>query len=332
LIFAVASYKMRIMTSLGLVCFLGLVLGAFSQDAPSPPDALPPASGPSPPGDLTPTDCGGVQTLEGSGTIMSPNYPDNYPNNANCVYELSVPADRVVRVSVEQFEIEYEPSGCIFDALEFQDGNIADFVCGSDTDGCSFVSTTNSLTVVFRTDSSVTRGGFSLSFEPEEPGTGVDPSLLCQLGVDSPGAPGGPGGPYMYYDMPELEINDCGGLQTLEGSGTILTPDYPDNYPNNVNCQYVITAPEGMVVRISTAEMDIESHSSCNYDALELSEPDTTAVKLCGTYDGCDFVSAGNVLNVLFRTDGSVTRGGFSLSYEAVAAGTQPENQCNAVA
>ena len=64
--------------------------------------------------------------------------------------------------------------------------------------------------------------------------------------------------------------------------------------------------------------MDIESHSSCGWDYLELGDSST---RLCGTDAGQEFTSSGNVVTVSFHTDGSVTRTGFTLTYAAVAAG-----------
>ena len=41
-----------------------------------------------------PVECG-PGMLDGSGTILSPNSPESYPNNAHCTYEITVPRGMV---------------------------------------------------------------------------------------------------------------------------------------------------------------------------------------------------------------------------------------------
>uniref|UniRef100_A0A8C0C3J7 CUB domain-containing protein n=1 Tax=Buteo japonicus TaxID=224669 RepID=A0A8C0C3J7_9AVES len=57
-------------------------------------------------------------------------------------------------------------------------------------------------------------------------------------------------------------------------SGTpISSPLYPAKYPNNQNCSWIIQAQEpspGSTVELNILALDIESHSSCNYDKLVL--------------------------------------------------------------
>ena len=78
---------------------------------------------------------------------------------------------------------------------------------------------------------------------------------------------------------------------------------------------------------------DLESRHgflSCVYDSLVFIDDVTgSGVEMCGSdNDGCDFVSSGNSVTVVFSTDGSETGGGFSLNYEAVAPETQAQDQC----
>ena len=42
------------------------------------------------------------------------------------------------------------------------------------------------------------------------------------------------------------ELVEC-GPEMLDGSGTILSPSYPESYPNNAYCTYEIGVPQGMV-------------------------------------------------------------------------------------
>jgi len=241
-----------------------------------------------------------------SGTILSPNYPSEYPNNAHCMYEINVPEGMVVRLSMDEFDIENHDM-CVWDALEFIDpAGPPVMMCGSDYDGCDFVSSGNYVTVLFRTDGSVTNGGFALSYEAVEQGTQAQ---------DQCGTVAAPLG--------------CGAPERMAGVEPVFE-ETPHPYPNDVHCAYTITAPEGMVVQISVHDFALESHYWCVWDSLvfeDLSTGDTTT--MCGTdAAGCNFVSSGSSVAVVFDTDGSVTDYGFSLSYQAVAAGTDAQNTC----
>ena len=91
--------------------------------------------------------------------------------------------------------------------------------------------------------------------------------------------------PQMIYRMGE--IGECGGTFTTLLSGDITSPSYPDNYPDNTDCIYSISQPNGTVITLNFLSMDIESHSTCAYDYLEIrdgpSGDSTLLGKLCGS-------------------------------------------------
>ena len=79
--------------------------------------------------------CGGKLTTP-NGILTSPSYPNNYPDNADCVYTISQPTGTVIVLTFQSMNIEYE-STCDFDYLEIRDGNSGDSpllgkLCGSD--------------------------------------------------------------------------------------------------------------------------------------------------------------------------------------------------------
>lgn len=52
-------------------------------------------------------DCGSCHIVNSlSGTISSPNFPDNYGGNLNCVYYIHVPAGYLIQVSFNNFTVE----------------------------------------------------------------------------------------------------------------------------------------------------------------------------------------------------------------------------------
>jgi len=55
---------------------------------------------------------------------------------------------------------------------------------------------------------------------------------------------------------------------------TVASPNYPNWYPANANCNYKINAPENTKVRVRFVEkFDVEAHPRCLYDSLTITDP-----------------------------------------------------------
>ena len=53
--------------------------------------------------------------------------------------------------------------------------------------------------------------------------------------------------------------------------GRIASPAYPNEYPNNHDsCNTTIYAEEGQLIQLNFEEFQLESHTSCIYDYLEV--------------------------------------------------------------
>ena len=94
---------------------------------------------------------------------MSPNFPNYYPNSANCRYTIVVAPGLQIALMFEKFSVEFH-SSCIYDSLAVFDGinNIARLIgrfCGYSPPG-PIVSTGNMLHLQFTSDFSVTARGF----------------------------------------------------------------------------------------------------------------------------------------------------------------------------
>ena len=104
---------------------------------------------------------------------------------------------------------------------------------------------------------------------------------------------------------------------TVTAPGTMITsPNYPTDYNNNHRCSVVIRFSQGQRVSMQFLAFNLEPHSSCGYDWLEVRDGDTESAdligsKLCGEQIPEPIISSGNALYVYFRTDGSVVRTGF---------------------
>ena len=63
-------------------------------------------------------------------------------------------------------------------------------------------------------------------------------------------------------------------------TGTLDSPNYPNNYPNNYHCLWLITLPSGDErVGIHIVDFNVESHSTCKWDALEVREVNNIFLK-----------------------------------------------------
>ncbi|XP_022107899.1 cubilin-like isoform X2 [Acanthaster planci] len=230
--------------------------------------------------------CGGALTAD-SAIIISPNYPNPYPHDVECIWTVQIQDNGRIKFTITDLSIE-EHANCVYDYVEVRDGfdETAAFVgryCHADAIPPPFVSTANTLWVKFKSDVSVSAGGFRATYEL-----------------------------------------DCGGVYT-DPSQDLISPYFPNYYPHDKTCEYVINAPQGQVVVLTFVTFDIEAHLNCDYDYLEVrdgaSEDATLISKLCGTALPSDQTSNGNSMYLKFVTDGSVANYGFRATFSFEDAG-----------
>jgi len=53
-------------------------------------------------------------------------------------------------------------------------------------------------------------------------------------------------------------------------SGRIVSPRWPANYPQNANCTVRIETPPGNKISLYFSYLNIERHSRCNWDYLQV--------------------------------------------------------------
>ncbi|KAL9979480.1 hypothetical protein ACROYT_G017151 [Oculina patagonica] len=165
-----------------------------------------------------PGQCGGSLTST-SGTFTSPNYPGNYPNNAHCVWKITVSRGSQVRIEFVYFLTERR-----YDYVKVYVGrrlvrHLTGRV-GAKYKITSIQGTGELISIVFRSDRSVTKRGFFAKYS-------VQRAL------------------------------SCGGSLT-GSSGNFKSPGYPGNYPNDVECKWTITVPRrsSLVLAFRTFETE----------------------------------------------------------------------------
>ncbi|XP_013203213.1 putative DMBT1-like protein [Microtus ochrogaster] len=141
--------------------------GVICSDSDGPPLPMPPGS---PPASRDPTtggsnSCGGVISSL-SGSFSSPRYPENYPTDIQCVWEIHVEKNFRIELMIPNLNLE-DILGCPYDSIEIFDGpRIASLSMGKfcAPSAVVFFSSSDILTVVFRSDYMTTNTGFYAFF------------------------------------------------------------------------------------------------------------------------------------------------------------------------
>ncbi|XP_078494023.1 dorsal-ventral patterning tolloid-like protein 1 [Ciona intestinalis] len=224
-----------------------------------------------------PSTCGtNLVATTTSQSITSPNYPNNYPNNADCTWTITASDENKIQLTVEILLSEK-----YFDFLTISSGNTQLARLSGVQTNKVFTSIGNNLTVKFTSDQSITGYGFRATF---------------------------------IEHTPQTELNECHfNYVATTTSQPITSPGYPNNYPNNANCTWRITAPEGMRVQLNFARFDTER----DYDILTLFNGNRLMRRVSGNRRNRVYTSRGNVLFLTFISDTSDVRSGFRGTYQS---------------
>ena len=114
----------------------------------------------------------------------------------------------------------------------------------------------------------------------------------------------------------------CGKKLIDEPEGVILSPNYPVGYPKYLNCRYQLRAPPDNRIELHLDEFNIQASEGCDKDYLEGTEPGIAGIEAwrwCGERSAQVYVTRSNILDLNFRTDGSVVHSehaaGFRISF-----------------
>ena len=106
-------------------------------------------------------------------------------------------------------------------------------------------------------------------------------------------------------------------------AGVVTSPNYPNNYPNNLQRTETIQIGEGLILSLEFNAFDIEDDSSCYDDHLTITDNYGTTLmeKNCGSSLPAAMTSISNTVKIMFSTDSYRTESGWSLNWTAVTAG-----------
>ncbi|XP_038652379.1 cubilin [Scyliorhinus canicula] len=228
--------------------------------------------------------CGGTYQ-DSKGILTSPNWPNPYPSNRQCVYIIRQPMGERIHLQFTHMELESHNS-CSSTYIEVHDGEAeTDPLIGkfcNATVPAPITSTRNTLWLKFKADASVAKGGFLALYEVA-----------------------------------------CGG--TLNGNGIIKSPYYPNSYPHNKSCEWIINQSEGQVVTLNFISLDIEDATNCSHDYLEVQDGSVVDSPLIGKYCGTIIPpivrSTQSSMFIKFKTDSNISKPGFQAAYGSAEKG-----------
>ncbi|XP_042171195.1 LOW QUALITY PROTEIN: ovochymase-2-like [Oncorhynchus tshawytscha] len=243
---------------------------------------------------ITDSGCGGVGTLFGrKGEIHSMGFPDAYPGNLHCSWNITAPEGFLVKLHVTDMSVTGEAGQCGEDKLVVSDSLQA---LGTH---CGYVlppvvvSANNKMSLSFLSDSRLSDRGFSAKWEA-------------------------------VYPEDIAAIQGCGGA-SHELKGVIKSQNWPMNYKAASECMWSVEVPKGKTITLTFTHFDVEAKdiftSKCldNMVAYDIYNDGAESTKhseykygpWCGTKLPATITTKGNKLVMRFHTDFFVEAKGF---------------------
>ena len=102
--------------------------------------------------------CGGDFINKNFGEFTSPNYPNGYPHNTECIWHIRVPAGGSISLTYQEFDLEGD-GDCFFDYVKVFGGPdetspLLSHVCHKMQNPQTFSSMGQSMTIKFKSDGS----------------------------------------------------------------------------------------------------------------------------------------------------------------------------------
>uniref|UniRef100_A0A452HWC6 CUB domain-containing protein n=1 Tax=Gopherus agassizii TaxID=38772 RepID=A0A452HWC6_9SAUR len=271
--------------------------------------------------------------------------PGLYPYDTECTWLIVVTEGSSALLTFDHFDLEYHNS-CDYDYLKIyngfseDEGNLLGKFCGKSSPP-QFTSSWHVMSIIFHSDKHVASQGFSAAYQkgwnslqnPGAPAFCTPKLFLCLLcssfqdwGMcvhvlhDTPS-------PLWAIELPSASLgcvmcvtslclfpDVCGGVLTGL-SGMITSPHYPENYPNNAECCWIIRAVPNSIIKLVFADFQMENNEGCNFDYVAVYDGPTMGdmhlSHYCGNMKPPDIVSSTHELLVMFKSDFNIGGRGF---------------------
>ncbi|XP_044765339.1 LOW QUALITY PROTEIN: cubilin-like [Coccinella septempunctata] len=231
--------------------------------------------------------CGGTITSKYE-LIETPNYPKDYPNNAECRWVIASPeGSHMTLTSANRFHLE-ESIGCANDYVEIFDWKNGQWASLGKYCGRQFpqlTSSGNKMLIVFRSNDKISGSGFQVKW-----------------------------------------LMKCGGhFRATTEKKYITSPGYPKKYDNSLFCTYFIYGRDKIVVEFEDFALEGDYPTCLNDNVTVLSS--SKAAVYCGQTKPSRIEARYNVF-IKFRTDVWIADSGFKLSFRTDECGetiTEPK-------
>ncbi|TKS88119.1 Cubilin 460 kDa receptor [Collichthys lucidus] len=215
-------------------------------------------------------------------TLTSPSFPGAYPPHTSCRWIVDAAAQETIRVSVQTFVLQPSQS-CSTNYLEMKDWPMGDY--GQSHKFCA-------------------SDGNPLDFYS------YSRTILVHFRSDS----------YMTGNGLSFTYQIVSCSRTYEQDyGFLKSPGWPDIYPHNMDCTIILKAQQNSYISFFFNNFDVESHSNCEFDYLEIRNGSTANSPLIGRFCGSTLPSPifpqSNLLYLRFKSDFSHARDGFEATW-----------------
>ncbi|XP_035232309.1 dorsal-ventral patterning tolloid-like protein 1, partial [Stegodyphus dumicola] len=106
-------------------------------------------------------------------------------------------------------------------------------------------------------------------------------------------------------------VNNCGGIINAPSDVNITSPGYPNGYPPNTDCHWIIQADYGELITLTTVDLHLENDCEGDYVSISSAYDFHMLGKFCGDHRPYPVTSRHHVLSVKFHSDESGTAPGF---------------------
>nr|XP_029482555.1 neuropilin-1a isoform X1 [Oncorhynchus nerka] len=246
--------------------------------------------------------CGDNIRITNANYLTSPGYPTSYLPSQKCIWVITAPGphQRILINFNPHFDLEDRE--CKYDYVEVRDGvdengQLVGKYCGKIAPS-PVVSSGNQLYIKFVSDYETHGAGFSIRYE-------------------------------VFKTGPECSRN------FTSNSGVIKSPGFPEKYPNNLDCTFMIFSPKMSEIILEFESFELEPDTTpptgvfCRYDRLEIWDGFPGVGPYIGRYCGQNtpgrIISYTGILALIINTDSAIAKEGFSANF-TVLERTVPED------
>nr|XP_006818365.1 PREDICTED: uncharacterized protein LOC100377183 [Saccoglossus kowalevskii] len=295
--------------------------------------------------------CAGVYDITNNDEyvrITSPNFPLKYDNSRTCVWLFSSPANTKMNINFWSFQTEVDSDLLGYGVgLDPTQETLQDIFSG-DHRPTNVVSQTNLMWIYFSSDLLVTKRGFVFDVHLynsvcEESamvcpnGMCFSENIICDYVADCsdgtdekycfvPMRPTASSSPMTtaLFTTPE---STCGETIYLPPNGkrNITSPNYPEDYPPDSNCLWLVSTEVGYNIRLDFTYVKLENTYDYIYFGFgdDPSDVTTQIDEITGVEIPPDYIANGRDIWILFTSDNIVQEKGFLASvYSLEGCGT----------